>query len=83
MKTTTKTTIQLRDQCLSHCANLGIPLEPASLDEVLGRAEKEGFSHLQFLDLLRGAEAGAASLADKTLPVRLRYYANPDLLIID
>jgi DNA replication protein DnaC len=24
-----------------------------------------------------------ASLADKTLPVRLRYYANPDLLIID
>jgi DNA replication protein DnaC len=24
-----------------------------------------------------------ASLADKTLPVRLRFYANPDLLIID
>jgi hypothetical protein len=24
-----------------------------------------------------------ASLADKTLPVRLRYYANPDWLIID
>src|SRR5881392_3642399 len=24
-----------------------------------------------------------ASLADKTLPARLRYYANPDLLIID
>ena len=59
MKTTTKTTIQLRDQCLCHCTALGIPLEPASLDEVLCRAEKESLSHLQFLDLLLGAEAGA------------------------
>jgi len=38
---------------------LGIPLEPAALDEVLCRAEKESLSHLQFLDLLLGAEAGA------------------------
>ena len=48
----TKTTIPLRDRCLSHCATLGIPLEGASLDEVLSRAEKENLSHLHFLDLL-------------------------------
>jgi len=59
MKKTTKTTTQLRDECLSHCATLGIPLEVASLDEVLSKAEKESLSHLQFLDLLLGAEAGA------------------------
>src|SRR5438128_12029635 len=173
----TKTTTPLRDRCLSHCATLGIPLEGVSLDELLSSAEKEGLSHLHFLDLLLGAQAAAcreravarrirearfadsktlegfnwqfnpkafdrmqieelatgdfirrcnnlvmvgwsgigkshiiqalgqkacvhgyrvlyrtsaelltdltASLADKTLPVRLRYYANPDLLIID
>jgi DNA replication protein DnaC len=54
-----KTTIQLRDQCLGHCTALGIPVEPTALDEVLCRAEKDGLSHLQFLDLLLGAEAGA------------------------
>jgi DNA replication protein DnaC len=177
MKKTTKTTTPLRDQCLSHCTTLGIPLEATSLDELLSRAEKESLSHLQFLDLLLGEQAGArreravarrirqarfaesktlenfdwqfnpkafdrvqieelatgdfirrranlilvgwsgvgkshvmqalgqracvhgyrvlyrtsaellsdltASLADKTLPARLRRYANPDLLIID
>lgn len=177
MKKTTKTTTPLRDQCLSHCATLGIPLEAASLDALLSRAEKQSLSHLQFLDLLLGEQAGArreravarrirqarfaesktlesfdwqfnpkafdrlqieelatgdfirrranlilvgwsgvgkshvmqalgqracvhgyrvlyrtsaellsdlmASLADKTLPARLRRYANPDLLIID
>ena len=177
MKKTTKTTTPLRDQCLSHCATLGIPLEATSLDALLSRAEKESLSHLQFLDLLLGEQAGArreravarrirqarfaesktlesfnwqfnpkafdrvqieelatgdfirrranlilvgwsgvgkshvmqalgqracvhgyrvlyrtsaellsdltASLADKTLPARLRRYANPDLLIID
>jgi DNA replication protein DnaC len=171
------TTAQLRDQCLSHFTALGIPLEPASMEETLARAEKESLSHLQFLDLLLGAQADArreravarrirearfaenkalegfnwqfnpkafdrvqieelatgdfirrrtnlvmvgwsgvgkshiiqavgqkacvrgyrvmyrtsaelladltASLADKTLPARLRRYANPDLLIID
>jgi hypothetical protein len=35
----TKVTTPLRDQCLSHCATLGIPLEPAALDELLSRAE--------------------------------------------
>jgi DNA replication protein DnaC len=173
----TKTTIPLRDRCLSHCATLRIPLENASLDELLSKAEKESLSHLHFLDLLLGTQADArreravarrireahfadgktlegfdwqfnpkafdrvqieelatgdfirrrnnlimvgwsgigkshiiqalgqkvcvqgyrvlyrtsaellsdltASLADKTLPARLRYYARPDLLIID
>src|SRR5580700_1515152 len=173
----TKTTIPLRDRCLSHCTTLGIPLEGVALDELLTKAEKESLSHLQFLDLLLGTQADArreravarrirearfaenkalegfnwlfnpkafdrvqieelatgdfirrktnlvmvgwsgvgkshivqavgqkacvrgyrvmyrtsadlladltASLADKTLPARLRRYANPDLLIID
>ena len=38
---------------------LGIPLDAAALDEALSRAEKENFSHLQFLDLLLGAQADA------------------------
>ena len=58
-KTTTIPTNQLRDQCLRHCSTLAIPLEPAALDEVLSRAEKENLSHLQFLDLLLGAQAHA------------------------
>ena len=176
-KTMTLRTTSLRDQCLNHCATLGIPLASACLDEVLSRAEKQSLSHLQFLDLLLGAQANArrersvarrirdarfpenktleafdwqfnpkafdrvqveelatgdfirrrnnlvlvgwsgvgkshivqalghkacahgyrvlyrtsaellsdltASLADKTLPLRLRHYASPDLLIID
>src|SRR5664279_2972140 len=55
----TKTTIPLRDRCLSHCTTLGIPLEGVSLDELLTRAEKESLSHLRFLDLLLGAQADA------------------------
>src|SRR5882672_2803448 len=56
---TTKTTTPLRDRCLSHCATLGIPLEGVALDELLSKAEKEGLSHLHFLDLLLGAQADA------------------------
>jgi DNA replication protein DnaC len=170
-------TSPLRDRCLQHFATLRIPVEAARLDEVLTQAEKEGCSHLNFLDQLLGAEADGrreravarriqqahfaedkslegfnwnfnprtfdraqieelatgdfirrrinlvmvgwsgigkshiiqalgqkacvngyrvlyrtssqlladltASLADKTLPARLRYYANPDWLIVD
>jgi DNA replication protein DnaC len=32
---------QLRGECLSHCVTLGIPVEPASLDELLSGAEKK------------------------------------------
>ena len=59
MKKTTIPTTQLRDQCLSHCATLAIHLEPAVLDAVLSQAEKQNLSHLQFLDLLLGAQANA------------------------
>ncbi|HEY6308292.1 MAG TPA: IS21-like element helper ATPase IstB [Candidatus Sulfotelmatobacter sp.] len=58
-KTTTIPTTPLRDQCLRHCSTLAIPLEPAALDEVLSQAEKQSLSHLQFLDLLLGAQANA------------------------
>jgi DNA replication protein DnaC len=58
-KTTTIPANQLRDQCLRHCSTLAIPLEPAALDESLSQAEKKNLSHLQFLDLLLGAQANA------------------------
>src|SRR4029434_9759969 len=60
--TTTKTTNPtnpLRDRCQSHFVTLRIPVEPAALDELLARAEKERLSHLRFLDLLLGAQADA------------------------
>ncbi len=61
-KTTTKTTTPtspLRERCQSHFLTLRIPVEPAALDELLARAEKESLSHLHFLDLLLGAQADA------------------------
>jgi len=49
----------LHDRCLSHFTALGIPVEPAAMDEAIARAEKEGLSHLHFLDLLLGSQADA------------------------
>lgn len=57
-KTTTHTD-RLRERCQGHFLALRIPVEPAALEEVLARAEKERFSHLHFLDLLLGAQADA------------------------
>jgi DNA replication protein DnaC len=57
-KTTDPTTL-LRDRCLSHFTMLRIPVQPAALDELLTRAEKENLAYLSFLDRLLGAEAGA------------------------
>ena len=57
-KTTDQTTL-LRDRCLSHFTTLRIPVQPAALDELLTRAEKENLSYLSFLDRLLGAEAAA------------------------
>src|SRR5215467_3352407 len=57
-KTTTPTN-QLRDRCQSHFLTLRIPVEPAALDELLARAEKESLTHLRFLDLLLGTQADA------------------------
>jgi DNA replication protein DnaC len=59
-RTTAKTTTdQLRERCQSHFLTLRIPVEPAALDDVLARAEKENLSHLRFLDLLLGSQADA------------------------
>jgi hypothetical protein len=63
-------TTPLRDRCLGHCATLGIPLESASLDELLTKAEKESLSHLHFLDLLLGAQADARR--ERTVARRIR-----------
>jgi len=79
-KTTLKTTTQLRDECVSHCATLGIPLEPNSLDELLAKAEKENLSHLQFLDLLLGAQAGARRERSVARRIRLARFAESKTL---
>jgi hypothetical protein len=76
----TKVTTPLRDQCLNHCATLGIPLAPAALDELLSRAEKEGLAHLQFLDLLLGAEAHARRERGVARRIREAHFAEEEVL---
>jgi DNA replication protein DnaC len=49
----------LRDRCLTHFATLDIPLRPEALDAALSKAEKDGLSHLSFLDQLIGPQAAA------------------------
>jgi hypothetical protein len=78
--TTTKVTTPLRDQCLSHFATLGIPLEPAALDVLLSRAEKEGLPHLQFLDLLLGAQANARRERGVARRIREAHFAEDKTL---
>jgi DNA replication protein DnaC len=75
-----KVTTPLREQCLSHCATLGIPLAPATLDELLSRAEKEGLPHLQFLDLLLGAEAHARRERGVARRIREAHFAEEKVL---
>ena len=53
------TPVALRDQCLSHFKILGIPIASDAFQAVLQQAEKEGVSHLRFLDLLLGPQATA------------------------
>src|SRR5450755_1029163 len=76
----TKTTTPLRDRCLSHCASLGIPLDGVSLDEVLSKAEKEGISHLHFLDLLLGAQADARRERAVARRIREAHFADSKTL---
>lgn len=64
----------LREQCLSHFSTLGIPFESVALDQVLSRAEKESFSHLQFLDLLLGAQANARRERSVARRIRLAQF---------
>jgi DNA replication protein DnaC len=79
-KTTAIPTNQLRDQCLSHCSTLAIPLEPAALDEVLSQAEKQNLSHLQFLDLLLGAQAKARRERSIARRIRVAHFAEEKTL---
>lgn len=60
----------VRDQCLSHFKILGIPIAPSDLDSVLERADKEGLSHLVFLDVLLGGQAAARR--DRSIDYRIR-----------
>jgi len=78
--TKTKVTTPLRDQCLRHFAALGIPLEPVALDELLSRAEKEGLPHLQFLDLLLGAQANARRERGVARRIREAHFAEDKTL---
>ena len=48
---------ELRQKILEDFQALGIPLRPEQLDAVLGRAESEGLSHLEFLRVLIGEQA--------------------------
>jgi DNA replication protein DnaC len=65
---------------LSHCSTLGIPLEPAALDEVLSKAEKENLSHLRFLDLLLGAQAHARRERGVARRIREAHFAEEKTL---
>src|ERR1700677_3867443 len=76
----TKTTIPLRDRCLSHCTTLGIPLEGVSLDELLSKAEKESLSHLHFLDLLLGTQADARRERAVARRIREAHFADSKTL---
>ena len=69
------TTTSLRDRCLSHCAALGIPLAPESLDAHLLKAEKESCSHLSFLDLLLGEQAAARRERSVARRIREAHFA--------
>ena len=74
-KTTDPTTL-LRDRCLSHFTTLRIPVQPAALDELLTRAEKENLTYLNFLDRLLGVEAGARR--ERAVARRLREARFPE-----
>ncbi len=45
---------KLRERLLEHLEVLRIPIEPPQLDETLARAERDGLSYLELLDLLLG-----------------------------
>jgi DNA replication protein DnaC len=53
----TPTPAELRQQILEDFQALRVPLGPEQLDAVLARAEREGWSHLDFLRVLIGEQA--------------------------
>ena len=70
----------LRDRCLSHFKTLGIPLRPEALDDVLSRGEKEGLSHLSFLDQILGPQAAARHERAVQRRIREARFAEPKTL---
>jgi DNA replication protein DnaC len=56
-KTVKRTEGTLRERVLEHFHNLRVPLNPEGLDVALSKAEREGLSHLAFLDELLGEQA--------------------------
>src|SRR6266567_8373016 len=47
----------LRERVLGDCAALKVPLRAEQLDALLGRAEQEGLSHLEFVHRLLSEQA--------------------------
>ena len=70
MPTRAMTPASVRERVLGHCSTLGIPLTPEALDAALLRAEKEGLSHLDVLDLILGEQA--ARRRERSVERRIR-----------
>ena len=70
----------LRDRCLRHFQTLGIPLRPKALDAVLSKAEKEGLSHLSFLDQILVPQAAARHERAVQRRIREARFAEPKTL---
>lgn len=60
----------LRGKILSDFATLNVPLDSAAVDAALARAERDGLSHLQFLQLLIGEQA--AQRRERSIARRIR-----------
>jgi DNA replication protein DnaC len=56
-KTTTNLQANLRERVLADLATLKVPISAEALDTALARAEQEGLSHLNFLELVVGEPA--------------------------
>ena len=79
-KTNHKTTTQLRDECLNHCATLGIPLQAAALDDLLSKAEKESLGHLPFIELFLRVQADSRRERGVARRIRLAHFAESKTL---
>jgi len=79
-KTNHKTTTQLRDECLNHCATLGIPLQAAALDDLLSKAEKESLGHLPFIELFLRVQADSRRERGVARRIRLAHFAETKTL---
>lgn len=61
---------ELRERILADFAALKVPLPPETLDEALSRAEREGLSQLEFLNLVIGGQA--ALRRERSIARRIR-----------